>query len=219
MLTLVTIIAGGLVGADTGLNLRRLIVQTRSAADGWFPVLSVIAPLVTGIATAQSILIALASRWGQLAYFVSGPLLVVYGFVWFQNAMVESRLSPALKEPPSQIPLTVPVWEFAFVLRRIGLGLQMGLLVCAVGACDLRLLVGCVLIALGAALPPPRFLPTRAVPAEPLRCAAGTLLFAIGAGVMAQRFTHGAVPALQVTLILALALGSIGTVFFWRASR
>lgn len=59
MLTLVIVIAGSLVGADTGLRLRRLIAQTRAQADNWFPHLAALAALVTGIAIVQSALLVL----------------------------------------------------------------------------------------------------------------------------------------------------------------
>lgn len=69
---LVIFIAGCLVGTDTGLHLRRLIDQTRARGDHWFPHLAALAPLITGIAIAQSILLALLTRWPELAYVISG---------------------------------------------------------------------------------------------------------------------------------------------------
>ncbi len=218
MLILVIFIAGCLVGADTGLHLRRLIDQTRAQADDWFPHLAALAPLVTGVAIAQSILLALLDARPELAYIVSGPLLVIYGFVWFQNSVAEYRLHAAFAEPRPEDRATLSAWKLSSVLLRIGLGMQMGLLLCAVGARDLVSLLAALLAALLVAVAPFRFAPQLDLPLEALRCVAGAALFAIGAGVVLQQITEGQIPALQVTLILVLALWPLGVLLFLHQS-
>lgn len=214
MLILVIFIAGCLVGADTGLHLRRLIDQTHARADHWFPDLAVLAPLVAGVAIAQSILLALLNARPELAYIVSGPLLVIYGFVWFQNSVAEYRWNATCPESRPEGRSTLPS-----VLLRIGLGMQMGLLLCAVGARDLVSLLAAFLAALLVARQPFRFAQPLGVPSEVLRCVAGSALFATGAGVVVQQLTQGDISARPVTLILALALWPLGVLLFWRQSR
>jgi len=218
MLILVIFITGCLVGADTGLHLRRLIDQTRSQADDWFPQVAALAPLVTGIAIAQSILLALLTRWPELAYVASGPLLVIYGFVWFQNSVAEYRPHAAFAESRPEDRPTLSAWKLSPVLLRIGLGMQMGLLLCAVGARDVVSLPAALLAALLVATATPRFTPL-GLRSEVLRYVTGAALFAIGAGVVLQQLTQGEIPALPVTLILALALWPLGVLLFWRQSR
>jgi hypothetical protein len=219
MLILTIFIAGCLVGADTGLHLRRLIDQTHSEMDRWFPVLAALAPLVTGIAISQSILLALLNARPELVYIVSGPLLVIYGFVWFQNSVTEYRVNAAAAQSRPEGRSTLSAWKLTSVLLRIGLGMQMGLLLCAAGARDLVSLLAALLAALLVARAPFRFAQPRGAPSEVLRCVAGAALFAIGTGVVLQQVTQGEIPALPVTLILAFGLWPLGVLLFWRQSR
>jgi hypothetical protein len=216
---LVTFIAGCLVGADTGLHLRRVIDQTRAPADHWFPVLAALTPLVTGVAISQAILLALLNARPELADIVSGPLLVIFGFVWFQNSVAEYRLNATFAKSRPEGRSTLAAWTLSSVFLRIGLGMQMGLLLCAVGARDLPSLVAALLAELLFAIAPFRFARPLGVPSEVVRCVAGAALFAIGAGVVLQRATQGEIPALPVTLILALALWPLSALLFWRQSR
>lgn len=147
MLTPVIVTAACLVAVDTGLRLRRLTTQTRSQIDIWFPALAALAPLVTGVAIAQALLLALITRWPMLAHDISGPLLVIYGFVCFQNSLAVLPLSAVSEGLPHQAAPTPHAWKFSDVPLRVGLGMQLGLLLCAVGARDLLSLLGCLMAA------------------------------------------------------------------------
>src|SRR5690348_231333 len=130
MLQLLIAFAGILVGISTGIEMRRTLHPvTGTGMTAYFPGLSVAAALVAGAALAQSTLIALTGRWPQLVPFITGPLLAGYGFVWFQNSLATHRLAfqQTRESGTSQRP-TVPT--AAATMTHVGLGVQMGLLLC-----------------------------------------------------------------------------------------
>jgi len=95
MPSFLTLLVDILVGADTGLQLRRTVAPLiGTSAAAYLPTLSITAALLAGIGLAEAALLVLMERWPDLASYIAGPVLAVYGFVWFQGGVVEHRLRP-----------------------------------------------------------------------------------------------------------------------------
>jgi hypothetical protein len=186
VLTPVVVVAGCFVGIDTGLQLRRLIAKTRSEMDDWFPALAAVAPLITGVAITQSILLVLLKRWPELTYTVSGPLLTIYGLVWFQNSLAQSRFIPAPERPLLYSTPFASGRHLSAVPLRIGLGMQLGLLLCALGALDLISLLSSLFAAALIATAPDQIILPLDIRSKLVRGVAGAVLFLVGAAVVLQ---------------------------------
>ena len=226
MLQLLIILAGILVGTSTGMELRGTLNATVTAGvTAYFPRLSVCAALIAGVALAQSAVIAMTGRWPQVALFISGPLPAIYGFVWFQNSLAIYRLAPQANAErgassrggaPTHTTLSTTITE-------VGLGAQMGLLLCAAGVRDMTALAVSILAAFTAATAEVPGSHQPALASHPwsdlLRCATGALLCALGVGTVIQRVTEGSLPGGQVTLLLVASFWTAIAIAFRRLFR
>jgi hypothetical protein len=217
-------LTGILVGADTGLQMRRAghpLMATTAAS--YFPVLSVTAALLTGIALAEVALLALLEHWPELARYIAGPLLAVFGFIWFQGAVLEQRLRPARADSSPVAEERLMPAERSPLRVQIVLGMRMGLVLCAAGVRTVPTLTASIIAAIVLATAAPPTLQAFSSPRVPLpivvRTATGALLCAIGVGTEVERLTQGAVPTLQVALPLVLLVWGTCAITFWRSPR
>lgn len=218
------VLVGILVGVDTGLQMRRAVNHpVATSAATYFPTLSVTAALLAGIALAEAALLALVEHWPELATYVAGPVLAIYGFVWFQGAVLEHRLRPVRADSSPVVEEELMPAARTPLRTQIGLGARMGLLLCAAGVRSVATLTASIVAAIVVATAEPAVLRAFSSPRVPLpimvRAATGALLCAIGVGTEVERLTQGAVPTLQVALPLAIFAWGACAVAFWRSPR
>jgi hypothetical protein len=217
------VLAGVLIGTNTGLLMRRAQANiSPTSASVHFPRLSVLSALVTGTALAEVIVILAIRQWASLAALITGPLLAFYGFFWFSDSLTSYRQSIAAKTLPNtaQAAESLPTRLPTSSLMQVGLGIQMGFLLCAAGARDLvsLALALCVAFIAGTAV-----LPERAQDAavqrwpEMTRCATGALLCALGSGTLVERMSERTVSGEAVTAIIAIALWAAASIAVRRA--
>jgi hypothetical protein len=222
MLSILVVLAGFLIGADTGLLMRR--TPRNPPAPGtaaYFPTLSVTSALIAGISLAEASLLVLLEHVPELAGWIAGPLLALFGFVWCHGGILEHRLQPLRadeKRPPDED------WDLAGGLplrQQLGLGLRMGLLLPAAGVRTVPVLTISILIAIAAATAPSEMLRTFSSPRVRLstvvRTATGALLCALGVGTEIERLSQGTIPALQVALPLAVFAWGACAIALWRS--
>jgi hypothetical protein len=217
-------LAGILIGADTGLQMRRAghySVATNAAS--YFPTLSITAALLAGIALAEAALLALLEHWPELANYIAGPLLAVYGFVWFQGGVLEHRLRPARADSSPTAEEELMPADRTPLRMQIVLGMRMGLVLCAAGVRSVPTVTASIIaaIVLATAAPPElqAFSSTRVPLPIVVRTANGALLCAIGVGTEVERATQGAVPTFQVALPLVMLAWGMCAITFWRSPR
>ncbi len=216
------LLAGILIGADTGLELRRLSSASEAATGParYFPTLSVASTLIVGIALAEAGLISILDLVPPLASYIAGPVIAIVGFVWFQRAMERHRLRPLRADgtQPSQ-----ESWgpAGAAPLRlQLGLAIRMGLLLPAAGVRTVAGLTVSILTAIAVATVSSDVLRCLSSPQVSLttivRAATGTLLCALGVGTELERLTQGAIPGFQIAIPLTVFAWGACAIALWR---
>jgi hypothetical protein len=222
MPSILSVLAGILIGADTGLLMRRTPQGGGSAqAPTPFPALFVAAALLAGIALAEAALLAVLEHYPEFASYIAGPLLAAYGFFWFQGGMLEHRLRPVRVKAARPAEETSMPAQGTLLQAQIRLGIRMGLLLCAAGTRTIAPLTLSIVTAIVVATAAPEslrsFSPARVPVSIVVRTATGALLFAIGIGTEIERLTGGAVPSLQIALPLTLLAWGACALTLWRS--
>ncbi len=220
MLVVLILIAGVLLGVTTGLE-SRLSGETTTPITiaRYFPRLSVAAALIVGAAFAHAAALVLLTRWPVLVQPVDGPLPAIYGFVWYQNALLEAdaaaKITPVARGSQH---LPRALWSGTVqTLYHLFLGAQLGLLLCAIGARGLleivTVLVVTLLVANTTIVAPAKRHGSQPDGLLVLRGATGAMLFAVSAGRFVARLSgdeREAVPIAVVTVaILWIAGGAV----------
>lgn len=211
-----TALAGILIGLTAGLQMRRARMNVSpESAIALFPRLSALSALITGVVLATGLLILAIRQWTSLAALITGPLLALYGFVSFFDSLTAYRQSA----PAQTLQRAIPP---ASSLAEVGLGIQMGLLLCAAGVRDVVFLAPALLAAFIASTGvfPERARFIAVAPwSEIARCAAGAMLCAAGVGALIERMSEHTIRAEPVTVILVVGLWAAAATAFCRAPR
>jgi len=221
-----TILGGILVAVTTGFEIRTVdqaLGRPRIALH--FPELSIAAALVSGLALAEVAIIVLIGQWPMFARFFTGPLAAIYGLAWFQSALVESRQDTGADPEEVQMGLREQraARGLSPALIQIGFSVQMGVLLCAIGARRLlEFAVGAILALYAATAGITARLEQMLRPLNPrtaLHCLTGALLFALGAGTIIRQATQDGPSQGFATLLVTGILWVVGLTVLLRLRR